>query len=90
MEIEHTSINHVIIGENEKSVSSFFLITEHYHTKKQKFHSRITAKLPEIPMLDFLLMLIFSPYVIFFADDDNKQYHMFRICIIDSKLNSGF
>lgn len=74
-------MNHVLIGESEKSVSSIFLITENYHTKKQKLHARVSAKLPEIPMLDYLLMLIFSPYVVFSADEENRQYHLFRICI---------
>ncbi len=75
------SVNHVLLPESEKSLSTYFLTTEHYHTKKQKFHSKLTAKLPEIPMLDYMIMIVFSPYVKFYSDENNRQYHMFRIRI---------
>lgn len=79
VDVEHSSINHVVIGENEQEISSMFYVAEDYYLKNGRFLAKFLTRMPNKPMLELILMLIFGPQATFYSNDEQNQYCSFRI-----------
>jgi len=79
VENELNSINHVIIEPNKNNLNNTFFISDNFYNRNTKYFCRNSSKLPEIAMIDKLLILIFTPTAEFFPfnlnnNNENEMY----------------
>jgi hypothetical protein len=77
VEIDFTSLNHVVIEDNKDDIISIVLVADDYYLKNYRYSTRYSSKLPHYKMIDVLLLLIFCPYAYF--QNEGKFYHSFKL-----------
>ena len=79
VDIEADSINHVIIENNDEIIPRLVNICDNYYQRKTKFTARYVTRMPTKPMIDAILILIFTPSAQFIPNNDNNQYKSFKL-----------
>lgn len=79
VECEVNSINHAVIEPSKKKLQNSFYVSDNFYCRNNRYVCRYASKLPEIPMLDKLLILIFTPTAKFWPfnlndPDENERY----------------
>jgi hypothetical protein len=77
VDIDFTSLNHIVIEDNKNDIINTVLIAEDYYVKNFRYSTRYSSKLPNYKMIDVLLLLIFCPYAYF--KNEGKYYHSFSL-----------
>jgi hypothetical protein len=77
VDIDYTSLNHIIVEDNKDEILNTFLIAEDYYVRNFRYSTKYSSKLPRIKMLDVLLLLIFCPYAYF--KNEGQYYHSFKL-----------
>jgi len=75
VERDVNSINHILIEPKKNNLDRIFYISDNFYSRSNKYFCRFTSRLPEIPMIDKLLVLIFTPMAKFFPfyANSNKE-----------------
>jgi hypothetical protein len=87
VDIDSSSINHILLEENRNNIGNVLIICDDYYSRNCKYHARNTSILPKKPMLDQLLVLIFTPIATFNTTKDKKGFYSFRTTETDTYVN---
>jgi hypothetical protein len=63
--LDSSSINHITIEKNEENIPLYNFVYDSYFQTRVKPIAKYITSLPQIPMIDILLNLIFCPNAIF-------------------------
>ncbi len=90
VDTEFNSINHVLINEDENIVRNLFVVYEDFNVKNGKYTAKHSTLMPPYPMLDLILMLIFTPKATFYPNEDNDRYGSFRLVGTEIEFRFNF
>ena len=79
VDIEPDSINHITIENQDTIIPLIVHICDNYYQRKTKYTARYVTRMPNKPMIDTLLILIFTPYAVFYANESKTQYKSFKL-----------
>jgi hypothetical protein len=90
VDMDYNSVNHIMTQEDEKKVSNMFLVYEDHHMKNGKYTAKHSTLMPSYPMLDLVLMLIFTPKAVFYPNDNKDRYGSFRLIGTDIEFRFNY
>ena len=77
--LDSSSINHITIEKNEENIPLYNFVYDSYFQTRVKPIAKYITSLPQIPMIDILLNLIFCPNAIFIPNGKETQYKSYLL-----------
>ena len=79
VDVDADSINHIVIEQNDRNIPLIIFTCDNYYQRKTKYTARYTTRLPNKPMVEILLTLIFTPFATFKPNSNETRYASFTL-----------